>query len=148
PSVCPCSSIARGRIGSARNTISSTLGANPDSPITQCTLCPKGAATYQLAVKPSRITKVWYRPPGATEWQTDKTLDWAMDRIAELTKKTRDQTFQEFWEGNDETGKPVKKRVNHTLAIASLGGATMNTDWNYVPCKLIRALGAVVLQDQ
>jgi len=62
------------------------IEGNPDSPISQGTLCPKGAATYQLAVNPNRITKVWYRPPGATEWVKDKTLDWAMDRIAELTK--------------------------------------------------------------
>jgi formate dehydrogenase major subunit len=148
PSVCPYCAVGCGQIVSVRDNKIINIEGNPDSPISQGTLCPKGAATYQLAVNPNRITKVWYRAPGATEWDTTKTLDWAMDRIAELVKKTRDQTFQEFWEGNDETGKPVKKRVNHTLAIASLGGATMDNEWNYVQCKLIRALGAVFLENQ
>ena len=71
-----------------------------------------------------------------------------MDRIAELTRKTRDATFREFWEATDADGKPVKKRVNHTLAIASLGGATMDNEWNYVQCKLMRALGVVFLENQ
>ena len=65
-----------------------------------------------------------------------------------MKAKTRDQTFQEYWEGKDDTGKPVKKRVNHTLAIASLGGATMDNEWNYVQCKLTRALGMVFLENQ
>ena len=85
-----------------------------------------------------------YRAPGATEWDKTKTLDWAMDRIAELTKKTRDETFREFW--TDKDGN--KKRVNHTMAIASLGGATMDNEWNYVQCKLMRGLGVVFLENQ
>ena len=71
-----------------------------------------------------------------------------MDRIARLTKQTRDATFREFWEGKGEDGKSTKKRVNHTMAIASLGGATMDNEWNYVQCKLMRALGVVMLENQ
>ncbi len=148
PSVCPYCAVGCGQIVSVRDNKIINIEGNPDSPISQGTLCPKGAATYQLAVNPNRITKVWYRAPGKTEWDKSKTLDWAMDRIAELTKKTRDETFEEFWEGNDETGKSVKKRVNHTLGIASLGGATMDNEWNYVQCKLIRGLGGVFLENQ
>jgi formate dehydrogenase major subunit len=148
PSVCPYCAVGCGQIVSVRDNKIINIEGNPDSPISQGTLCPKGAATYQLAVNPNRITKVWYRPPGATEWVKDKTLDWAMDRIAQLTKKTRDETFQEFWETKDDTGKPVKKLVNHTLGIASLGGATMDNEWNYVQCKLIRGLGGVFLENQ
>jgi len=148
PSVCPYCAVGCGQIVSVRDNKIINIEGNPDSPISQGTLCPKGAATYQLAVNPNRITKVWYRPPGAKEWVKDKTLDWAMDRIAELTKKTRDQTFEELWETKDDTGKPVKKLVNHTLGIASLGGATMDNEWNYVQCKLIRGLGGVFLENQ
>ncbi len=103
-------------------------------------VCP---ATFQLAVNPNRITRVLYRKPGGTEWET-KSLDWAMNRIAELTKKTRDETFREYW--TNPEGK--QKRVNHTLAIASLGGATMDNEWNYVQCKLMRALGVVGIENQ
>jgi formate dehydrogenase major subunit len=148
PSVCPYCAVGCGQIVSVRDNKIINIEGNPDSPISQGTLCPKGAATYQLAVNPNRITKVWYRPPGAKEWIKDKTLDWAMDRIAQLTKKTRDETFQEYWETKDDTGKPVKKLVNHTLGIASLGGATMDNEWNYVQCKLIRGLGGVFLENQ
>ena len=48
----------------------------------------------------------------------------------------------------DKDGKPIKKRVNHTLAIASLGGATMDNEWNYIQCKLMRALGVVYIENQ
>ena len=77
-----------------------------------------------------------------------RTLDWAMDRIAHLVKETRDRTFHETWTTRDAQGREVTKRVNHTLAIASLGGATMDNEWNYVQCKLTRALGVVFLENQ
>jgi formate dehydrogenase major subunit len=147
PSVCPYCAVGCGQLVSVRNGKILNIEGNPESPINQGTLCPKGAASYQLAVNPHRITKVLYRRPGGTEWET-KSLDWAMDRIAELTKKMRDATFREFWETTDQKGQPVKKRVNHTLAIASLGGATMDNEWNYVQCKLMRALGVVYLENQ
>jgi formate dehydrogenase major subunit len=143
PSVCPYCAVGCGQIVSVRNNTIINIEGNPESPISRGTLCPKGAATYQLAVNPNRITKVLYRKPGGTEWET-KELDWAMSRIAELTKKTRDATFQEHWENPDK----IKKRVNHTLAIASLGGATMDNEWNYIQCKLMRALGVVQLENQ
>ncbi len=143
PSVCPYCAVGCAQIISVRDKQIINIEGNPESPINRGTLCPKGAATYQLAVNPNRVTKVWYRKPGGTEWET-KDLDWALDRIAELTKKTRDATFQEFWEDPDK--KP--KRVNHTLAIASLGGATMDNEWNYIQCKLMRALGVVYLENQ
>ena len=143
PSVCPYCAVGCGQIVTVRDKKIINIEGNPESPISRGTLCPKGAATYQLAVNPNRITKVLYRKPGGSEWET-KELHWAMDRIAELTKKTRDETFREFW--TDPEGK--QKRVNHTLAIASLGGATMDNEWNYVQCKLMRALGVVFLENQ
>ena len=63
-------------------------------------------------------------------------------------KKTRDEHFEEYWEGEDAAGKKVRKLVNRTMAIATLGGATMDNEWNYVQCKLLRALGAVWIENQ
>jgi formate dehydrogenase major subunit len=145
-SVCPYCAVGCGQIVHVdiRTKRILNIEGNPDSPINQGTLCPKGAATYQLAVNPNRMTKVWYRAPGATEWDTTKTLDWAMDRIAHLVKETRDRTFQETWTNREGQSK----RVNHTLQIGSLGGATMDNEWNYVQCKLMRALGVVFLENQ
>src|SRR5437660_11470841 len=120
PSVCPYCAVGCGQLVSVRGGQIINIEGNPESPISRGTLCPKGAATFQLAVNPKRVTKVWYRAPGATEWDTTKSLDWAMNRIADLTKQARDATFRETWEGNDTAGKPVKKTVNHTLGIASL----------------------------
>jgi formate dehydrogenase major subunit len=160
PSVCPycavgCSQlISVGPDDKGGERIVNIEG-NPDSPINRGTLCPKGAATYQLAVNPNRVTRVWYRAGGAGEWDKTKTLKWAMDRIAHLARETRDRTFRETADkdqgGNplrNAKGEPATKRVNHTLAIGSLGGATMDNEWNYVQAKLMRALGVVAVENQ
>jgi formate dehydrogenase major subunit len=148
PSVCPYCAVGCGQLVSVRDGEIVNIEGNPESPVSRGTLCPKGSATYQLVINPNRITKVWYRAPGATDWDKTKTLDWAMNRIAELTQKTRDASFREEWETTDASGKPVKKKVNHTLSIASLGGATNDNEWNYVQCKLMRALGVVYIENQ
>jgi formate dehydrogenase major subunit len=147
PSVCPYCAVGCGQLVSVRDGQIVNIEGNPDSPISGGTLCPKGAATYQLAVNPNRLTKVKYRAPFATDWE-EKDLDWAMDRIAERVKATRDATFAAFWEGDDDSGKPVRKRVNHCTTLASLGGATMDNEWNYVQLKLWRALGLIWLENQ
>lgn len=148
PSVCPYCAVGCGQLVHVRDGAIVNIEGNPDSPINQGTLCPKGAATYQLAVNPNRVKRVWYRAPGAREWDTTKTLDWAMNRIAALVKQTRDESFQETWTTQNAQGQPVQKRVNHTLRIGSLGGATMDNEWNYIQCKLMRALGVVYLENQ
>jgi formate dehydrogenase major subunit len=155
PSVCPYCAVGCGQIVSVRDNKIINIEGNPESPINRGTLCPKGAATYQLAVNDNRVKQVWYRAPGATEWDKTKTLDWAMDRIARRVRETRDATFKATADKDlsgkplrDANGKPVSKRVNHTLAIASLGGATMDNEWNYIQCKLMRALGVVYLENQ
>jgi formate dehydrogenase major subunit len=123
------------------------IEGNPDSPINRGTLCPKGAASFQLAVNPLRSTKALYRRPGGTNWE-ELSLDKAMDMIAERVKKTRDETFSEFVTVQDAEGKEVQKRANHTTAIFSLGGATMDNEWNYVHAKLMRGLGVVAIENQ
>jgi formate dehydrogenase major subunit len=155
PSVCPYCAVGCGQLVSVRDDKIVNIEGNPDSPLSRGTLCPKGAATYQLAVNPNRVTKVWYRAKGATEWDKDKTLEWAMEKIAERVRQTRDQDFVENpakdkkvypFKGKD--GQPIDKSVNNTLAIASLGGATMDNEWNYVQAKLLRALGVVYIDNQ
>jgi formate dehydrogenase major subunit len=155
PSVCPYCAVGCAQLVAVRDGKIVNIEGNPDSPVSRGTLCPKGAATYQLAVNPNRITKVWYRAPGAKDWDKTKTLDWAMDQIAQRTKATRDATFRETadkgLDGNplrDAKGQPTTKRVNHTLAIGSLGGATMDNEWNYVQAKLMRAIGVVAIENQ
>ncbi len=148
PSVCPYCSVGCGQIVMVNDQGKIIdIQGNPDSPINEGTLCPKGAATYQFVNNDLRWTKVKYRAPGSDHWE-DKPLDWAMDRIAELTKKTRDANFNAYQDMPDGKGGMMKKRVMNTYAIASLGGATMDNEWNYVHQKLFHALGVVYLENQ
>ena len=144
PSVCPYCGVGCSQLVGVRDGKIVNIEGNPESPVNRGSLCPKGSATFQLAVNPNRVTKVWYRAPGATEWDKTKTLDWAMDRVAQLVKKTRDETFRERWKAPDGT----EQEVNHTLGIASLGGATIDNEWNYIQAKLTRTLGMVFLENQ
>jgi formate dehydrogenase major subunit len=151
PSVCPYCAVGCGQLVAVRDGRILNIEGNPESPINEGTLCPKGAATYQLAVNPNRVTRVWHRAPGATEWDKTKTLDWAMDRIARLLKQTRDESFVETRTREElglPAGSPAVKRVSHTLRIGSLGGATMDNEWNYLQCKLMRSLGVVFIENQ
>jgi formate dehydrogenase major subunit len=147
PSICPYCAVGCAQIVSVRDGQIVNIEGNPDSPINRGTLCPKGSAAFQLAVNPHRLTKVKYRAPHSTRWE-EKDLDWAMERIARLVKETRDRDFRETWETKDISGKSVTKRVNHCSTIASLGGATMDNEWNYAHLKLWRALGLIWLENQ
>ena len=147
PSVCPYCAVGCGMLVGVKDGQIVNIEGNPDSPINRGTLCPKGAASFQLAVNPLRSTQALYRRPGGTAWETI-TLDKAMDMIAERVKKTRDETFTEFVTIKDAQGNDVQKRVNHTTAIFSLGGATMDNEWNYVHGKLMRGLGVVPIENQ
>jgi formate dehydrogenase major subunit len=90
---------------------------------------------------------VLHRAPGATSWEVIG-LDEAMDMVAERVKKTRDETFQEIYETTNADGETVRKIFNATLAIFSLGGATMDNEWNHVQQKLMRGLGVVAIENQ
>jgi formate dehydrogenase major subunit len=148
PSVCPYCAVGCSQLVSVREGQIVNIEGNPDSPINAGTLCPKGAAAFQLVVNDKRATKVWYRAPGAKEWDTSKTLDWAMDQIADRVKKTRDKTWQETITVKGKDGKEYVRRVNRTTQIASLGGATLDDEWNYVQAKLMRGLGVVCIENQ
>jgi formate dehydrogenase major subunit len=142
PSICPycavgCSILLHVRDGKLVN-----LEGNPDSPINRGTLCPKGAASYQLTVNPLRPTRCLYRRPGGTAWEPIE-LDQAMDMVAERVKRTRDKTFR-----RTATIGGREVTVNHTLGIGSLGGATIDNEWNYAQAKAWRGLGGVFLENQ
>ena len=139
PSVCPYCSVGCATIVHTIGNEIVNIEGDKRSPHNEGTLCPKGAATYQLHKNPNRATKVLHRKPHATEWE-EVELDWAMDRIAQLVKKTRDETFVERLENGT--------LVNQTTAIFSLGGATLDNEWNHMQQKLMRGLGVVAIENQ
>jgi formate dehydrogenase major subunit len=139
-SVCPFCAVGCGQLVYAKNGKPLHIEGDPRSPVNQGTLCPKGGSTLGVLLSPQRINKVLYRAPHATEWQ-EKPLDWAMERIAQLTKKARDDTFVEKL--------PDGRTVNHTVGIASLGGATLDNEENYLIKKLFGGgLGMVSIENQ
>jgi formate dehydrogenase major subunit len=142
PSICPYCAVGCSILLHVRNGALVNAEGNPDSPINRGTLCPKGAASYQLTVNPDRPTKCFYRRPGGANWEPIE-LDRAMDMVADRVKRTRDRTFRRTAtvDGRDVT-------VNHTLGIGSLGGATMDNEWNYAQAKLWRGLGGVFIENQ
>jgi formate dehydrogenase major subunit len=139
PTVCPYCAVGCGMIAHTINGEIVNIEGNPDSPVSEGNLCPKGAASFQLAVNDKRWRTVKYRAPNSDHWE-EKSLDWAMDRIAQLTKQTRDETFQE----RSSDGKTLMS----TTAIFSLGGATIDNEWNYSHSKLMRSLGIVAVENQ
>jgi formate dehydrogenase major subunit len=122
-SVCPYCAVGCSTLLYARGGRLIHVEGNPESPVNEGTLCPKGAALFGLHTAPTRLATVKHRAPYATEWR-DVPLDWALDRIAELTNATRDETFVEKL--------PDGTQVNHTLGVASLGGATLDNEENYL----------------
>jgi formate dehydrogenase major subunit len=139
PSVCPFCAVGCATLIHTVNGQIVNIEGDPRSPHNEGTLCPKGAATFQLHINPNRPTKVLHRAPGAAEWEV-WDLERAMDRVAELVKKTRDETFIEQLSNG--------KRVNATTSIFSLGGATLDIEWNHLHQKLMRGLGIVAIENQ
>jgi formate dehydrogenase major subunit len=114
------------------------IEGSPGSPISRGRLCPKGSASKQLVTSPTRVTTVRYRRPHGTQWE-DLDRDTAIDMIADRVIKTR----KEFWEWDTDG-----KRTRRTLGIASLGGATLDNEENYLMKKLYTALGAIQIENQ
>lgn len=139
-SVCPYCAVGCSQLVYSKDGKIIDIEGNYESPINGGTLCPKGAATFNLIHSPYRVTTVKYRAPYSDHWE-DRPLDWAMERIAQLTRQTRDAAFEEF----DAQGR----RVNRTLAIGHLGGATLDNEENYLIKKLFTAgLGIVAVENQ
>ena len=139
-SVCPYCAVGCSQLVYTKAGQIVDIEGNYDSPINGGTLCPKGAATFGLVHSPYRITTVKYRAPYSDHWE-ERPLAWALERIAQLVKATRDAGF----EATDAQGLPV----NRTLAIGHLGGATLDNEENYLIKKLFTAgLGIVAVENQ
>jgi formate dehydrogenase major subunit len=115
------------------------IEGDPDSPISRGRLCPKGAASEKLVNSPMRETKVKYRAPGGREW-THISLEQATDMIAERIIRTRHET----WEEETDDGQPLKR----TLGMHFLGGATLDSEENYLIKKFFTAMGALSIENQ
>src|SRR5215468_11846838 len=139
PSICPYCSVGCATLIHTVDGKIVNIEGDPRSPHNEGALCPKGAAIFQLHVNPNRPTQVLHRAPGAADWEVWE-LERAMNRIAELVKKTRDETFIEKLSNG--------KLVNMTPAIFALGGATLEVEFNHVHQKLMRGLGIVAIENQ
>lgn len=138
--ICPFCAVGCAQLVYAKNKKPIHIEGDPRSPVNQGTLCPKGASTLGVLLSPERINSVLYRAPYAAEWEV-KPLDWAMDRIAALTKQVRDETFVERL--------PDGRVVNHTIGLGSLGGATLDNEENYLIKKLFGGgLGMINIENQ
>lgn len=137
-SICPYCAVGCGQRVYVDDGRVAQIEGDPDSPISRGRLCPKGAASKQLVTNPGRQQKVLYRRPYGTEWEP-LDLDRAMDMIADRVIETRRQTWQDMDQGRD---------VRRTMGIASLGGATLDNEENYLMKKLYTALGAIQVENQ
>jgi len=138
-SVCPYCAVGCGQRVYVRDEQVIQIEGDPDSPISRGRLCPKGSASLQLVTGAHREEKVRYRAPYATEW-TDLDLDTAMDMVAERVLDAR----RRGWQDTDRQGRPL----NRTMGLASLGGATLDNEENYLIKKLFTALGAIQIENQ
>jgi len=138
-SVCPYCAVGCAQLAYVKNGQCIDIEGDPRSPINEGTLCPKGANTFQLNHNPHRPQRVMYRAPYSDHWE-ERPLDWAMDRIAHLTKETRDATFVD----RDANGDVMR----HTTAIGHLGGATLDNEESYLIKKLFATLGIVSIENQ
>jgi formate dehydrogenase major subunit len=138
-SICPYCAVGCGQRVHVKDEKVVSIEGDPDSPISRGRLCPKGAASEQYVNSPLRETQVKYRRPGGTEWE-HLDLDTAMDMIADRLLATRRET----WEDATDDGKPL----NRTRGFGLLGGATLDSEENYLIKKLFTALGAIQIENQ
>lgn len=115
------------------------IEGNPDSPHSRGRLCPKGSASKQLVTGPHREQKVLYRAPYATDW-TELELEQAMDMVTDRFLDAR----RRGWQDTDDNDNVVRR----TLGVASLGGATLDNEENYLIKKLFTAAGAIQIENQ
>jgi len=138
-SVCPYCAVGCGQLVYAEGGRVTQIEGDPNSPISRGRLCPKGSASKELVNQEGRLTRVKYRRPHGTRWE-ELDLDVAMDMIADRVLAARDAG----WEETDGDGHHLRR----TMGIASLGGATLDIEENYLMKKLYSALGAVQIENQ
>lgn len=138
-SICPYCAVGCAQLVYVKDRKITHIEGDPDSPISEGCLCPKGAATFQLVTGSHRVHDVLYRRPHGTRWERIP-LETAMEMVAARVKKTRDAT----WEEADQNGAPLRR----TMGFAHLGGATLDNEENYLIKKLFTALGAIQIENQ
>jgi len=139
--ICPYCAVGCGLIVHTDKSTGKVINieGDADHPINEGALCAKGAALYQLAVNPSRVTQVLYRAPNSDQWET-KPWDWALDRIAANVKKTRDASFVQ----KNDKGQVV----NRTEGIAHVGSAALDNEECWLLQGMMRSLGLVYIEHQ
>ena len=143
-SLCPycavgCSLVAYTKQDAKGHTQLLQIEGDPDSPVNEGRLCPKGATAMQLAISNRRVHRPIYRAPGGDRWQ-ELSWDQMLDRIAQRVKESRDATFV----AQDGKGQVV----NRCEGIAFAGGAAFSSEEGYLAAKLMRGLGVVHLEQQ
>ena len=137
-SVCPYCAVGCGQNVYVRDSEVIQIEGDPDSPVSRGRLCPKGSASLQLVSGNARRDRVLYRRPYGTEWE-DLDLGTAMDMIADRVLDARRRGWQQEVDG---------RQTRRTLGFASLGGATLDNEENYLIKKLFTALGAIQIENQ
>ena len=138
-SICPYCGVGCGQLAYHKDGKLISIEGDPESPISRGHLCPKGADTYELHTHPGRLTKVKYRAPYSRNWH-EIDLEKAMNMVADRVWETRERTFQETRDGES---------LMQTVAMAHLGGATLDNEENYLIKKLFTAgLGMVCVSNQ
>lgn len=153
--VCPYCSVGCSIIVHTKDGKIINVEGDPDGPINEGALCPKGASLYQMANNPLRLTKPRYRAAGATEWK-EVEWEWALDQIARKVKDSRDKTFKTTSKSkvkekkSDGSEVEVEKDfiVNRTDGIAHVGSAAMDNEECYLMQKLVRSWGLVYIEHQ
>jgi formate dehydrogenase major subunit len=138
-SVCPYCAVGCGQRVYVKDDKVIHIDGDPESPVSRGRLCPKGSASEQLVNAPGRQTTVRYRRPGGADWE-DLSLEQATEMIADRLIKTREDT----WEAENDDGVPLKR----TLGMHFLGGATLDSEENYLIKKFFTAAGAVSIENQ
>ena len=136
--ICPFCGVGCGKIVSTRDGKVINIEGDPQHPISEGTLCSKGAAGIQVVNNSRRLQKVLYRAPNGKGWE-EKSWDWALERIAARIKDTRDKSFKTSVEG---------RTVNRTEAMACLGGSALDNEEAYALVKLMKSLGLVYIEHQ
>ena len=142
-SVCPYCAVGCALIAYTKQANGTTqllqIEGDPDSPVNEGRLCPKGATAMQLATSSRRVEKPLYRAPGSAKWE-EKSWDFMLDKIAQNLKASRDNTFV----AQDANGNTV----NRTEGVAFAGGAAFSSEEGYFATKMMRTLGVVHIEQQ
>jgi len=140
PTICCYCSVGCGiLIATDKNGKVINAEGDPDHPISEGTLCPKGGSTYQIAVNDNRLKKVRYRAPNSDKWK-EVNWEWAFNKIAANIKKSRDKSFM----AKNADGKVV----NRTNGIASVGSAALDNEECWLYQKMLRSFGLVYIEHQ